>query len=138
MEGLTGRLAFTYSDFRFDNDPLYGNNQLPGAPPYYIRAEVRYATPSGFYIGPNLEWVPQGYYVDNVNNPAFMTAPYALLGVKAGYTGVKGVDIFIDARNLTNNMYMSNTNVINAANAASQLYNPGDGISVFAGIQARF
>ena len=138
MEGWTARLAFTYGDYRFDNDPTYGNNQLPGAPPYYIRAETRYATPSGFYFGPNLEWVPQGYFVDNVNNPSFMTAPYALLGAKAGYTGFKGVDIFIDARNLTNNMYVSNVGVINAASAASQLYNPGDGVAVYAGVQAKF
>lgn len=138
MERLTGRLAFTYSDYRFDNNPTYGNNQLPGAPPFYLRAEARYNTSNGFYFGPNLEWVPQGYFVDNVNNPAFMTAPYALLGAKAGYTGFKGVEIFVDARNLTNTMYVSNTGVVTNALATSQLYNPGDGASVFAGIQARF
>ena len=135
---ITGRLALTVSDYRFDNNPLYGNNQLPGAPPYYIRAEARYDSPGGFYIGPNLEWVPQGYYVDNVNNPAFMTTPYALLGLKAGYTGLKGFEFFVDARNLTNTMYMSNVNVINTAIAASPLYNPGDGAAVYGGIQARF
>ncbi len=138
MEGWTARLAFTYGDYRFQNNAQYGNNQLPGAPPYYIRAETRYATSNGFYLGPNLEWVPQGYYVDNVNNAAFRTSPYALLGVKAGYTGFKGVDIFLDARNLTNHMYVSNVGVISTATAASQLYNPGDGIAVYAGVQAKF
>lgn len=135
---LTGRMALTVGDYRFDNNATYGNNQLPGAPPYYIRAEARYATQGGFYIGPNVEWVPQGYYVDNVNNPAFMAPAYALLGLKAGYTGFKGLEFFVDARNLTNQMYVSNVGVINTATAASQLYNPGDGASVYAGIQARF
>lgn len=135
---LLGRLALTYGDYRFQNNAQYGNNQLPGAPPYYIRGEARYESSFGLYIAPNLEWVPQGYYVDNVNNPAFMTAPYALLGIKAGYTGFKGIEIFLDARNLTNRMYVSNVGVINTATAASQLYNPGDGASIFAGIQARF
>lgn len=135
---LTGRMALTVGDYRFDNNPTYGNNQLPGAPPYYIQAEARYATPGGFYVSPNVEWVPQGYYVDNVNNPAFMTSPYALLGVKAGYTGYKGLEFFVDARNLTNQMYVSNVGVTNTASAASQLYNPGSGASVYAGIQARF
>jgi iron complex outermembrane receptor protein len=138
MEGWTARLAFTYGDYRFQNNALYGNNQLPGAPPYYIRAETRYATSNGFYLGPNLEWVPQGYFVDNVNNAAFRTSPYALLGVKAGYTGFKGVDVFLDARNLTNHMYVSNVGVISTATAASQLYNPGDGIAIYAGVQAKF
>jgi iron complex outermembrane receptor protein len=137
-ERLTGRLAVTYGDYRFNNNPIYGNNQLPGAPPWYVRAEARYATPSGFYIGPNLEWVPQGYFVDNLNNSAFMVTPYALLGLKAGYTGFKGVEIFLDARNLTNRMYVSNANVTSTALTTSQLYNPGDGASIFAGIQARF
>ncbi|MBU8874719.1 TonB-dependent receptor [Reyranella sp. MMS21-HV4-11] len=135
---ITGRMALTVSDYRFDNNPTYGNNQLPGAPPYYLRAEARYDSPGGFYIGPNLEWSPQGYYVDNLNNTAFMTAPYALLGLKAGYTGLKGFEFFVDARNLTNQMYVSNVGVTSTANATSQLYNPGDGASVYAGIQARF
>ena len=138
IEGWTARMALTYGDYRFDNNPTYGNNQLPGAPPWYIRAETRYATPSGFYFGPKSEWSPQGYYVDNVNNPAFMAQPYALSGAKAGYTGIKGVEIFVDARNLTNTMYVSNVGVINTATAASPLYNPGDGISIYAGVQAKF
>lgn len=135
---ITGRMALTVSDYRFDNNPTYGNNQLPGAPPYYLRAEARYDSPGGFYIGPNLEWSPQGYYVDNLNNTAFMTAPYALLGLKAGYTGLKGFEFFLDARNLTNQMYVSNVGVTSTATPTSQLYNPGDGASVYAGIQARF
>src|SRR6185436_16791297 len=32
-------VAYTFSDFRYDNDPVFGNNYLPGAPPHYIRAE---------------------------------------------------------------------------------------------------
>lgn len=135
---ITGRMALTVSDYRFDNNPTYGNNQLPGAPPYYLRAEARYDSPGGFYIGPNVEWSPQGYYVDNLNTTAFMTAPYALLGLKAGYTGLKGFEFFVDARNLTNQMYVSNVGVTSTATPASQLYNPGDGASVYAGIQARF
>jgi iron complex outermembrane receptor protein len=135
---ITGRMALTVSDYRFDNNPTYGNNQLPGAPPYYLRAEARYDSPGGFYIGPNVEWSPQGYFVDNLNTTAFMTAPYALLGLKAGYTGLKGFEFFVDARNLTNQMYVSNVGVTSTANATSQLYNPGDGASVYAGIQARF
>lgn len=135
---ITGRMALTVSDYRFDNNPTYGNNQLPGAPPYYLRAEARYDSPGGFYIGPNVEWSPQGYYVDNLNTTAFMTAPYALLGLKAGYTGLKGFEFFVDARNLTNQMYVSNVGVTSTATPTSQLYNPGDGASVYAGIQARF
>ncbi|HEU4806513.1 MAG TPA: TonB-dependent receptor, partial [Nitrobacter sp.] len=51
-------LAYTFNDFRFDNDTVFGNNLLPGAPRHFVRAELLYKHPSGFYIGPNLEWVP--------------------------------------------------------------------------------
>lgn len=30
---ITGRTALTVVDYRFDKNPTYGNNQLPGAPP---------------------------------------------------------------------------------------------------------
>ena len=37
-------LAYTFNDFRFDNDPNFGNNLLPGAPRHYLRAELLYRT----------------------------------------------------------------------------------------------
>ena len=45
-------LAYTFNDFRFDNDPTFGNNKLPGAPRHYLRAELLYKHPNGFYVGP--------------------------------------------------------------------------------------
>ena len=60
-------LAYTYNDFFFDNDVKWGNNRLPGAPPHQIRAEVLYKHPSGFYAGPNVEWMPKAFFADNAN-----------------------------------------------------------------------
>jgi iron complex outermembrane receptor protein len=132
------RLAYTLSDFRFRNDPVAGNNQIPGAPRHYIRAELRYSHPMGFWFGPNLEWVPQGYYVDNANTRAFRTKPYALLGAKAGWTFENGLSLFVDARNLFNKTYVSNTNAKPVATTIDQLYNPGEGRAVFVGLEFRW
>ena len=33
-------VAYTFNDFRFDNDPMFGNNLLPGAPRHFVRAEA--------------------------------------------------------------------------------------------------
>ena len=55
---------------------------LPGAPRHYLRAEVLYKHPSGFYFGPNIEWVPQAYFVDSANT--LTTEPYAIWGLKIG------------------------------------------------------
>ena len=65
------RGAYTYNDFFFDDDAVWGNNDLPGAPPHYIRAELLYKHPSGVYAGPNVEWVPVASVVDNANTLEF-------------------------------------------------------------------
>lgn len=130
---LKTRLAYTYSDFHFENDPTWGDNQIPGAPKYYIRTELRYEHPLGFYIAPNLEWVPEGYAVDMANT--LFTDPYTLLGLQAGYDITKNVTFFVDARNLTDKTYAATTDVITQATTAnSAVFTPGDGRSVYAGL----
>lgn len=142
VEGTNGdsvklRGAYTFSDFRFDNDPNFRDNKIPGAPVHYLRAEATYKHPSGFYIGPNVEWVPQGYHVDNINTEAQKTESYALLGARAGWEFEK-YTLFIDGRNLTNEQYISNTSIATRASATSALYTPGDGLGVFAGVSVRW
>lgn len=130
------RAAYTFSDFRFDNHPTFRNNDIPGAPAHYLRAELRYHHAGGWYAGPNVEWVPQGYYVDNANTQK--TEPYALLGAKAGYDFGNGLTLFVDGRNLLDKAYISNTSVAATATAASTLYNPGDGRAVYLGAEIRW
>ena len=48
------RAAYLWNDFRFDGHPVYGNNDLPGLPRQFLRAEMLYTRPSGYYIGPVL------------------------------------------------------------------------------------
>lgn len=130
------RLAYTLNDFRFDEDPVYGDNDIPGAPRHILRAELRYSHANGWYAGPNLEWVPQGYYVDNANS--LKTPAYALLGARAGYDFGQGLKVFLDGRNLLNRTYISNTSVAATATTASALFNPGDGRALYLGIEYRW
>lgn len=129
------RTAYTFSDFRFDDDDAFGDNELPGAPRHYLRAELLYRHPAGFFVGPNVEWVPEAYYVDNANT--LDTKPYALLGARAGYDFGFG-SVYVDARNLTDEKYISNANVTPVATANSALFNPGDGAGVFVGAEIRW
>ncbi|MDI4662815.1 TonB-dependent receptor [Xanthobacter autotrophicus] len=126
-------LAYTYSDFFFDNDPVWGDNQLPGIPPHYIRAELLYKHPSGFYAGPNVEWVPTPYYVDDANT--LNTAAYALLNFRIGYDKGGPFTAYIDARNLFNTAYIATVSVTGRATQTSALFEPGNGRSVYAGIR---
>ena len=129
-------LAYTFNDFRFNNDPVFGNNILPGAPAHYVRAEVLYKHPNGFYIGPNLEWVPQSYYVDSANT--LKTEPYALLGLKAGVDNGGTYSMYVEARNITNKAYIASASIINQATPTSALFEPGTGRAVYAGVKARW
>jgi iron complex outermembrane receptor protein len=129
-------VAYTYSDFRYDDDATFGDNRLPGAPPHYLRAELLYKHPSGFSIGPNIEWVPRAYYVDSANT--LTTEPYLLWGVRAAYDDGGRYSAYIEARNLADKAYIAATSIIDRADpATSRLFNPGIGRAVYAGLRVR-
>ena len=129
-------LAYTYNDFRFDNDTTFGNNRLPGAPVHYLRAELLYKHPLGLYIGPNVEWVPLAYFVDSANT--LTTEPYALLGLKAGFDNGGPFSAYIEGRNLTNKTYIASASIIDRATPTSTLFEPGSGRAVYAGMRYRW
>ncbi|MBZ9783768.1 TonB-dependent receptor [Pseudomonas sp. REP124] len=126
--------AYTYSDFFFDGDSRYGNNDLPGVPPQYVRAELLYKHPSGVSAGPNTEWVPQNYYADNANQ--VKADNYALLNFKIGYDPQRaGWSGYVEGRNLLDKRYIANVAIAGSADADSALYNPGTGRAVYTGIR---
>jgi iron complex outermembrane recepter protein len=129
-------VAYTYSDFHFDKDPVSGNNELPRAPPHYLRAELLYRHPSGFYAGPNVEWVPQGYFVDSANT--LSTDPYALLGAKAGYDLNALFSVYVEGRNLLDKAYIASASIINVATPNMPLFEPGNGRAVYAGMKVKW
>ncbi len=133
---LALRQAYTFGDYRFDKDPQYGNNQLPGAPRHLYRAELRYNHPTGAWIAPTVDWVPQAFYVDNANT--LKTDAYALAGLRAGWDFANGISAFVDARNLADTRYIGSASVAPRATPTSALFEPGFGRSIYGGIQARF
>lgn len=129
-------VAYTFSDFRFDGDPVWGDNDLPGAPRHYLRAELMYRHPSGVYIGPNLEWVPQAYHVDNANSRK--TTAYALLGLRAGADVADNASVYVDARNLLDRRYIASASVSATATDTSAVYEPGTGRAIVVGARLRW
>ncbi|MCA0405783.1 MAG: TonB-dependent receptor [Proteobacteria bacterium] len=131
--------AYTLNDFRFDGNPTYGNNVLPGVPRHVLKAELVYRHTSGFYVGPNVEWAPESFYQDNANTKR--GNPYALLGLRAGYESGKMWSAFIEGKNLTDKRYVSSASIsttYNPAGAAGQVFNPGNGLSVVGGINMKW
>ena len=128
--------AYTFNDFRFVDDPDYGNNELPGAPRHFLRAELLYKHPSGVYAGPNVEWVPDAFFVDSRNTLA--TDAYALLGAKLGFDNGGTWTAYIEGRNLTDEVYIASASVTTQATINSTLFEPGTGRAVYGGIQYRW
>jgi iron complex outermembrane receptor protein len=128
-------VAYTFSDFRFQNDATFGNNELPGAPRYLVRAELLYKHPSGFFAGPNMELVPTTYFVDSANTVS--TTAYGIWGLRAGYEQ-ENYSLFLDARNLSNETYIASVSIARFANTASALYEPGTGRALYAGFRLKY
>jgi iron complex outermembrane recepter protein len=131
------RQVYTWSRFRFDGDPVYGDRRLAGLPEHVYRAELLWEGAGGFYGGPNVEWVPDGYPVDHANT--LSADPYTLLGLKLGYRAAGGWAGFVEGKNLTDEVYAATTGVIaDARGRDSAQFLPGDGASVFAGLEYRW
>lgn len=139
-EGLRGdvlQLAgnYTYNRLVFDGDPTWGDNDIPGLPRQFGRAELLYANRHGFYIGPTLE-AAGAWYADFANT--LEADGYVILGAKAGYRG-RHVNAFIEGRNLTDRKYASNTGLLtNAGGMDAGVFNPGMPAAVFGGIEVSF
>lgn len=142
--GLTARLPaqlewrsnLLLNRFRFDDDATFGNNSLPGVPKVLLRGELLRRSSDGFYAGPTIESSPSAYAVDmagTVHNDS-----YTIFGFKLGQQVSKGLSWFVEARNLGDRKYASTTAVSrNLLGVDSAVFLPGDGRSVYAGLQWR-
>ncbi len=129
-------LTYNHNDFFFNGDATWGDNQLPGVPRHYLRAEVLYRTLDGFYAGPNVEWMPESFYADNANT--LTIDPYALFNFKVGYERSNGWSGYIEGRNLLDERYISTTMTAETATAASELFNPSLGRAIYSGVQYKW
>ena len=127
-------LSLTYNDFTFDNDPVYGDNQLPVAPEFFIKGEVMYRHANGFFAGPTFDIVDDRF-ADFENS--YEVDGYELVGLRTGVTR-DAWEVYLEGRNLTDEAYVANLTVRNDANINDALLQAGEPRSVFAGIRFDF
>lgn len=134
---LSLRQAYTYSDFYFRRDPVFGSNQLPAIPPHYYQAELLYVHPSGFYAGVNAQAASKTK-VDYANT--FAVKGYTVFGASAGYVHpTDGWKVFLDLRNLGDKRYAASVSpTFNARGLDTASSVPGDGFGAVAGISYAF
>jgi iron complex outermembrane receptor protein len=128
--------TYLWNDFRYQNDSTFGNGLLAGIPEHYLRAELMYEHPCGFYVGPNIESVPKGYRVDA--KATLFTDAYTLLGAKIGWRNTRGLSVYLEAKNLTDKHYAATTGVVQNATGSPAQFLPGEGRSIFAGVEYRW
>lgn len=129
--------AYTFNDFTFDDDAVYGDNQLAGVPRHVLIAEARFDQLDKFYLSSTLRWIPDGPWADYANTER---APgYATVQLTAGVTLTKGIELFGSVENLFDEVFISNvTTNANQRLTNEAIYTPGQGRAVFGGLRARF
>jgi iron complex outermembrane receptor protein len=131
---LAPRLSLTINEFSFDNDRVYGSNDLPAAPGYVLRGELMYRHSSGFFVGPTFDVVDERF-ADFMNT--YTVDSYSLIGLRAGWSQER-FNVFADLVNATDERYVSVVSVRDVTAAADAVLGPGTPRSVYFGIEGRF
>ncbi len=133
------RQAYTFSQFNFSHDPVFGGNQLPGIPKNFYQGEIRVDLRDGLYGSFNTQ-VASGMPVDYANS--VFSKAYQLIGATLGYDDDKnGRQVFLTLNNLENTHYaaiVEPTYSCHGVSSSCAFLQPGDGFGVFAGIQFGF
>lgn len=121
--------SYTYSYYVFVDDPVFGDNDLPGAPPHYFVSQLRYDTPVGVWVAPSIESVFESYYVNSENTAR--AGSYSIFNLEVGWQ-FAGVMLFAEISNIFDKNYISGV-VVDDANG--RYFYPGDGRAFYGGIQ---
>jgi len=127
-------LNLTLNHFRFDGDRRWGDNRLPAAPRYALRAEALYRNAAGFFAGPTLDVVGKRY-ADFANS--YEIPSYTLWGLRAGYA-TQGWEVYAEARNLAEKDFIARHSVTAASSPTAAILSPGEPRSVYVGARMRF
>ncbi|WP_445376524.1 TonB-dependent receptor family protein [Niveispirillum fermenti] len=131
--------VYMLNDFFFDGDAQYGNRDLAGAPRHLYQGSLTLKDGDSWHIGASVEWVPDGAWIDYANS---LRAPgYDVWSINAGLTLAPGLRAYAEMRNIFKERYVSSVSTL--ANAAApganlNVYYPGEGRSLYAGLKAEF
>ena len=131
---LEPTLSLTYNHFRFDDDPDYGDNDLPAAPDLAVSGELMLRHASGYYGGPVIDWVGDRW-TDFSNT--YRVGDYFLLGLRGGFEADRWL-VFAELENVLEEDYVANHSVRDIASVSDRLLNPGVPLSLYLGVEVSF
>jgi len=133
---LSGRIAYTWQDFRFRDDPVRGNNRIAGAPLHWIESSLIWRATDRWTVRGNLRWMPDKTPVDNLGT--LYNDPYATVDLHADYQFSNRLSIFAELTNLFGKTYASSTLVVDQARPDQAAFLPGDGRAFGGGFNFKF
>lgn len=134
---LSFSLNYLWSDFQLKDDPLYGNQRLPGVPEHLWQLTGTYRHTSGFYLTPRLLWQPVGIGADYAGTLSSDAA--TVIGLKTGYEHPQGWWLFVEVQNVSNEQYAGEVSTIADARSTDQrVFWPGAGRAYYAGLGWRW
>ncbi|AVO39730.1 TonB-dependent receptor [Pukyongiella litopenaei] len=131
-----GRVAWTWQDFRFVNDPVRGNNRLGGAPSHILTASIGWRTTDRLSLYALAKWVPEETPVDNMNT--LFNQPYFVADLRANYQLSDTVAIVAEVGNVFDETYAGSTLVVDRARPDQAAFIPGEGRTFYIGTELTF
>ncbi len=131
------RQAYTYQDFRFNHDPVWGHNHIPGIPQHYYQGELHLDLKNGFYAAVDAE-VASSVLASYDNR--YRAAPYHIYNFNMGYQWPKKHrQVYLSFHNLANKHYATGVvPVYGSGTTQPSALLVGDGFGIFAGISVGF
>ncbi len=140
VEGLTASLAWTYSDFTFEefidkNGNNFAGKTIPGVPENLVHADISYQHQSGLYGSFDVLYADR-IFANNANTAA--SDAYTVANLRLGYTGYFGnweLAPFLGVNNLFDEAYNGNVR-INAFGA--RYFEPAPERNIYGGLTLRY
>ncbi len=135
-EKLSARLAYTWQNFRFVNDPVRGNNRLAGAPPQSVYAQLDYRMNTRWSAQVSARWMIDKTPVDNLNT--LYADSWTVVDLRGRYRLNDTISMFAEVTNLFDKTYASSTLIVDQARADQAAFLPGDGRGMNVGLIVNF
>lgn len=128
---VDSRVSASLNRFRFDDDPVLGDNDLPAAPDYVVRGEILYHHAKGFWVGPTFDLVGERF-VDFANSTSVDS--HVLMGLRGGFSASR-FEVFGEVRNLFDEDHAAAVNVLDVAGSDARVIYPGGPLSAYVGMK---
>lgn len=129
--------SYTFQDLRYNHDPVFHNNRLPGIPPQFYQGELHGDFRNGLYMIADAEVASST--MASYDNRA-KAAPYHIYNYTIGYLRPNTSQrVYLEFHNLANKHYATGVvPVYSSTNGQAAALLPGDGFGIFGGIDIGF